>query len=83
MVVSPVDAALLLLRVELVGLASWRRCRGRAPAVRELLPGLLAGACLLLALGVALSGACQAVIVSALGAALLAHSGDPGSRRLR
>jgi hypothetical protein len=66
-----IDIILLLVALEIVFLHSLRS-RG-APALATLLPNLLAGACLLLALRLALGQASWVWLALALAASLVAH----------
>jgi hypothetical protein len=75
-----VDVILALVAVEWLVLAAYRRRTGRGIAAADLLPNLLAGAFLLLALRAALSGAGRPWITGALLAALCAHFVDLGRR---
>ena len=69
-----IDVILALMVAEGAGLLAWRRWTGRGP--RPILPNLLAGASLLLALRLALDGAAAAWIGVALLAGLAAHLAD-------
>ncbi len=71
-----VDAILALVAVEAVALALWRRRAGTGPSAAQILPNLLAGACLLLALRAALLDAPWVWIAAPLAASLLAHLAD-------
>jgi hypothetical protein len=71
-----VDVALVVLAVEIFVLGWWRRATGRGPALVDLLANAAAGACLLLALRAALTGAGWAWVAAALCAALIAHLFD-------
>jgi hypothetical protein len=75
-----VDVILVLVAVEWMALAAYRRRTGRGIAAADLLPNLLAGAFLLLALRAALGGAGWPWIMGALVAALCAHFVDLGQR---
>lgn len=76
------DLILALVVLEAILLVAYRRRTGRGVATWDLLPNLLAGGCLLLALRGALTGAGWAWIAACLAAALLAHLADL-SRRWR
>ncbi len=71
-----VAAILALVAVEALALALWRRRAGAGPRAVEILPNLLAGACLLLALRAALLDAPWVWIAAPLAASLLAHLAD-------
>ncbi len=71
-----VDLALLLLALEAALLIVYYRRTGRGSAAIDLVPSLVAGACLLLALRAALTGAPAVWIALALTAALPAHLFD-------
>jgi len=75
-----VDLVLLLVALEAVALLAGHRFFGRGPSPRALLPNLAAGASLLLALRVALTGAGDGPILACLLAALLAHLLDLRAR---
>jgi len=74
------DGVLLLLLLEGGVILLLRRRFAPAGAWWRLLPMLAAGACLVLALRVALVGASPGWLLAALGAALLAHLADLASR---
>lgn len=74
------DAILAVLALEAIGLALHRRRTGRGPTLRAVLPFLAAGACLVLALRGALSGARWEWIAVALTGALVAHVADLSRR---
>lgn len=63
------DLALAVLALEAAGLWALRRFAGRGPGLAPLGLGLLSGACLLLALRAALTGAGPAWVGAALAAA--------------
>lgn len=71
-----VDAILLLVVVELAVLTAIRRLTGRGVSTTALLPNLLAGAALLLALRAALTGAAWPWTAAWLAVAGLAHAAD-------
>ncbi len=77
-----IDAILCLVAAEFVLLQMLRARRGRGTAGFDILFNLLSGACLLLALRAALSGAAPAWMLFWLTAALLAHLADL-MRRMR
>lgn len=71
-----VDAILVLILVQIAGLA-WLRHRYRiGPSPRDLWPTLAAGAALLLALRAALVGAHWTVVAAWLALAFVAHLAD-------
>lgn len=71
-----VDAILALVVIEAVALALWRRRARSAPRAVDLLPNLLAGAALLLALRAALVDSSWPWIAAPLAGALVAHVAD-------
>ena len=71
-----VDLILLLIVIEVVVLGVIRDRRQSGPRWRELLPNLLAGAALLLALRSAITGATWPWIATWLAAAGMAHIAD-------
>jgi hypothetical protein len=71
-----VDLILLLMLVELLALAAWRASGRVAPAVADVLPYLLSGAALLLALRVALTDGPWPLVALALLFAFAAHLYD-------
>ena len=71
-----VDIALALMVLEAVGLWVYRRTQGRPFPLADVAWNLAAGACLLLALRAALTGAGWAWVALFLTAALVAHIGD-------
>lgn len=75
-----VDLILLLVALEALWLAWWLRRRG---GVLRLLPNLVAGACLLLALRAGLTGAGGAWLGAALLCAFAAHLADLAIRLRR
>jgi hypothetical protein len=70
-----VDLALLLVAAEAVILVLWRR-RGRGPARAGLFINLASGACLMLAVRAAVTGASWTWLALALAAAGAAHVAD-------
>jgi hypothetical protein len=75
-----IDLILLLVALECAGLVLLRARTGRGPALRDLLPTLLAGAFLLVAMRATLSGAGVPWIGASLLAALCAHVTDLSRR---
>lgn len=75
-----VDLILALVAAEALVLAALRRWTGRGPPLGALLGNLLAGACLLLALRAALTGAPWQTTAGWLAAAFVAHLWDLGQR---
>ena len=75
-----IDVILVLMILELLGLAAYRRATGRGPALSDLLFNQLAGGFLLVALRCALAGAGAQAIEASLGCALLAHLVDLARR---
>jgi hypothetical protein len=71
-----VDLILLLMFLELAGLALWRAAGRPAPVLTGLLPYLASGAALLVALRIALTGGAWPAIAGALLAAFAAHLYD-------
>ena len=71
-----VDFILLLMVLELAALAAWRATGGSAPGVADVLPYLLSGAALLLALRLSLTDSAWPLIALALLAAFAAHLFD-------
>ena len=71
-----IDLILALMAAEGAGLVLLRRLTGRGPSARALLPNLLAGAALLLAMRFALGGEARALVGLALLAGLAAHLAD-------
>jgi len=78
-----VDLALLLLAIEALIVILYFQRTGRGIAARDLIPSFVAGACLLLALRAALTGAPAVWIALALTAALPAHLFDVYRRGCR
>lgn len=75
-----VDLILLLVVAEAVALTLFRRRTGRGPAPAAVLPTLAAGAALLVAVRLALSGAPLEWLMGALAVAGLAHIADLRAR---
>lgn len=75
-----VDLILLGMMLEAAALLFYRRRTGRGPSARDFLANMAAGACLLLALRGALTGAGAGPIALALAGALVAHVVDIGLR---
>ncbi len=71
-----IDLILALTAVEAVALIAWHRRSGRGIAAADLLPNLAAGACLLLAVRVALAGAGWMWAALCLAGSLVAHLSD-------
>ena len=71
-----VDAILLLVLAEAAALIALHRATGRGPPPAALLPNLAAGACLLLALRLALHGAPWPLLALCLLGSLAAHLAD-------
>jgi hypothetical protein len=71
-----VDLILGLVVLETIGLLAVRRRTGRGVSAADLLPNLLAGACLLLAVRAALTDAGWTTVAACLLAALGAHGAD-------
>jgi hypothetical protein len=74
------DLILACLALEAVGLWAFRRATGRGPSLTSLAPGLLAGACLVLGLRLAVTGAPWALVGLALSAGFAAHLVDLRAR---
>lgn len=75
-----VDLILALVAIEGCGILAWRALTGSGPPAAILLPNLLAGASLLLALRFALTGASPGAIAICLAAAFAAHGADLAGR---
>lgn len=75
-----VDFILAAVALEAVALLALRRRSGRGPGPAALLPNLLAGAALLLALRLSMAGAAWPWLALCLSVALLAHLADVASR---
>jgi hypothetical protein len=75
-----VDLALALVAIEGCGIMAWRALTGRGPPAAIILPNLLAGASLLFALRIALTGASPGAIAICLVAAFAAHGADLAGR---
>lgn len=71
-----VDAIIILTAAEAVALLLWRRWTGSGVAARLLIPNLLSGGCLLLALRAALAGDDPRWIAACLLGSLVAHVVD-------
>lgn len=71
-----VDLILAMTALECVGLLAYTAWTGRGIAAPDLLPNLLAGACLILALRLAASGAEWTVVGPCMLASLAAHLAD-------
>lgn len=78
-----VDIALVALLVEGIALCVFRARTGRGPGPRAVLANLAAGACLLLALRAALTGASWQTVAVWLLAALAANLADLAERLRR
>jgi hypothetical protein len=74
------DLIIVLMAVELVVLGVWRRLRGGGIAPGDLLPNVLAGVALVLALRAALTSSGAVWIGLWLSAALVAHVADLRTR---
>jgi hypothetical protein len=74
------DAVISLLLLEIAGLLLWHRRTGAGPPPGALLPNLLAGLCLMLALRAALAGAHPGWLALALAGAGAAHLLDLRAR---
>ena len=70
------DVILVVMIAEALLLLVYRKVTGRGPAAADLIAMLLAGACLVLALRAALTGAQWPMVAVFLIAALLAHMLD-------
>ncbi len=75
-----IDAILALMLAEGVALAAFRRRTGHGVPLPALLPNLLAGAMLLLAMRLALGGAGPVWVAACLLGGLLAHLADLRAR---
>lgn len=75
-----IDLILMLMGLEAMVLAALYYMRGKGIAPLRLLPNLLAGACLMLALRAALTGAGTTVIGAWLALGLVGHLVDLGQR---
>ncbi|GJD51637.1 hypothetical protein OPKNFCMD_4392 [Methylobacterium crusticola] len=75
-----IDLVLALVAVEAVLLLAWRRRAGHGPAPASLVANLASGACLMLALRAALTGADWRWLALALVGSLIAHLADLGLR---
>lgn len=74
------DLLLAVIALEAAGLILFRRLTGRGPAIIDVVALLLPGACLVVALRAALTGASWAVIALALLASLVTHLFDLARR---
>jgi hypothetical protein len=70
------DVILVVMFAEALLLLVYRKLSGRGPAAADLFTMLLAGACLVMALRAALTGAHWPVVAAFLIAALIAHLMD-------
>jgi hypothetical protein len=70
------DLILACLALEAVGLWLYRRATGRGPALADLGPSMLAGACLVLGLRLSVTGAPWALVGMALTGGFAAHLYD-------
>src|SRR5271165_6432226 len=75
-----VDAILALVAIEGFLLAAWRVRTGGGPPIATTIASLLAGACLLLALREALTGASPQAIAAWLAISFAAHAADLAGR---
>lgn len=75
-----VDLVLAVLVLEILGLLFWRRRTGRGPTARQLFALALPGACLMLALRVALTDGPAGLLLVFLVAAFAAHLVDLRTR---
>jgi hypothetical protein len=75
-----VDIVLILIVLEVVAIALYKRNTGRGIALADLLPNILAGAFLLVALRVSLAGGGWAAVSGCLACAGIAHVVDVGRR---
>lgn len=73
---SVVDVVLAIVVLEAIALFAWHRLTGKGPRPLALVPNLLAGFCLLLALRAALAGVSASWIGLALAGSLVAHLAD-------
>jgi len=71
-----IDLVLLMVLLEAIALTAYKRKTGRGVAGLDLIANLLAGACLMLAVRGALTGASWQWIALFMSAALLAHMAD-------
>ena len=77
---TAIDAILVLVVLETVGLILWHRTTGRGPAPRAVVAMLAAGFFLMLATRLALGKIGAGPIAACLLAALVAHVGDLAAR---
>ena len=75
-----IDLILVLVLIEAVAIGLYWRVSGRGIAPRDLLPNLVAGACLLLALRLVLAGSDWPVVCAMLALAGLASAVDLARR---
>ena len=75
-----IDAILVLVLVEAIALAVYHRATGRGIALREVLWTLASGACLMIALRIALTGGAWYAVAAPLTAALITHLVDLARR---
>jgi hypothetical protein len=75
-----IDLILMLMALEAIMLTALYYMRGKGLAPSRLLPNLLAGACLMLALRAALTGAGSSVIGGWLALGLIGHLVDLAQR---
>ncbi|MCE4226022.1 hypothetical protein HCU64_19915 [Methylobacterium sp. C25] len=71
-----IDLILALVACEALALLVWRWRRGRGPSPIALIGNIAAGACLMIALRAALSGAHWTIIAGSLLGSLVAHVAD-------
>lgn len=76
-----IDAILVLVVIEMLALSALHRRNARWPSLRSLMPNLLAGVALLLAVRGALADAGPAWLSACLSVALLMHLADLAVRR--
>ncbi len=71
-----IDIILALMALETVALLAFYRVTGRGVAPRALLPFMMAGVCLMLALKAALTGGSWQAVAGLLSLAFVAHLAD-------